>query len=281
MLRAPFGTRTVSSVDHPLLPLTGWFFDLPYIVCPACSRGHLEKTTAFVTQRSGLSYQAEAEAPDGFEPEWVQGVFTGILTCSLTGCWERVAVAGDFETVSKPTRVDAWTQQHEMYTERHRLRFAHPAPLIVDCPPRTPKAVQKAATAAAAVIWTDPAGAAGRLRVAVEELMTAQKIAKSKLEKKKGGGRRRTPRMAHERITEFALTRPDVSRVLLAVKWIGNSGSHESGLSAQDVLEGAQMFSHAMRLLYDPSQADLMRRVALVNKRRGPVPRKATATTVP
>jgi hypothetical protein len=87
--------------------------------------------------------------------------------------------------------------------------------------------------------------------------------------------------MAHERIIEFALTKPDVARVLLAVKWIGNSGSHESGLSAQDVLEGAQMFSHALRLLYDPSQADLMRRVALVNKRRGPAPRKATATTGP
>ena len=104
MLRAPFGTRTVSSVDHPLLPLTGWFFDLPYIVCPACSRGHLEKTTAFVTQRSGLSYQAEAEAPDGFEPELGAGVFTGILTCSLTGRRERVAVAGDFEdwSASRP-----------------------------------------------------------------------------------------------------------------------------------------------------------------------------------
>ncbi|MDI5939410.1 MULTISPECIES: DUF4145 domain-containing protein [unclassified Micromonospora] len=270
-------------MDHPLLPLTAWFFELPHIVCPACSRGHLEKTTAFVRQRSGESLRAEDKWPDDFEPEWVQGMFTGILTCSLTGCWERVAVTGDFETVSKPKppRVDAWTQEHEMYTERYRLRFAHPAPLIVDCPTSTPEAVRKATTAAAAVIWTDPAGAAGRLRVAVEELMTAQKIAKTRLEKTKAGGRRRAPRKAHERITEFAQNKPDVARVLLAVKWIGNSGSHESRLSAQDVLEGAQMFTHALRLLYDPSQTDLMRRVALVNKRRGPVPRKAIVTTGP
>jgi uncharacterized protein DUF4145 len=274
------GPRTVSGVDHPLLPLTDWFFELPYIVCPSCSRGHLEKTAKFATQRSGVSRQSEAECPEGFEPDWIQGVFTGLLTCSLSGCLEGVAVAGGFEVVDNPAPVNEWNQQ-DQYAERYRLRFAHPAPLIVECPPRTPKTVQDAAGAAAAVMWTDSAGAAGRLRVAVEELMTVQKIAKVRLVNKQGGGQQRKPRMAHERITEFARTKPDVAEVLLAVKWIGNSGSHESGLSPQDVLEGAQMLSHALRLLYDPSEADLLRRVALVNKRRGPAPRKVAASARP
>jgi hypothetical protein len=58
------------------------------------------------------------------------------------------------------------------------------------------------------------------------------------------------------------------------VKWIGNSGSHESGLSAEDMLEGAQIPEHALRLIYDPTEADLKRRITLVNRRKGPAPRK-------
>lgn len=264
--------RTVSGVDHPLLPLTDWFFDLPYIVCPSCSRGHLEKTAEFVTQRSGVSRQSEADCPEGFEPDWIAGVFAGVLACSLSGCLEGVAVAGDFEVVDNPAAFNEWKYQ-EQYAERYRLRFAHPAPLIVDCPPRTPKTVQDPASAAAAVMWTDSAGAAGRLRVAVEELMTMQGIDKYRLVNMQGGGQQSKPRTAHERIMEFARTKPDAAEMLLAVKWIGNSGSHESELSPQDVLEGAQMFSHALRLLYDPSEADLKRRAALVIEHRGPAPR--------
>ncbi|MEV0561477.1 DUF4145 domain-containing protein [Dactylosporangium cerinum] len=259
-------------MDHPLLPLTDWFFDLPYIVCPSCSRGHLEKTGEFVTQRSAVSRQSEAECPEGFEPEWITGVFTGVLTCSLSGCLEGVAVAGGFEVVDKPTPLNEWNYQ-ERYAERYRLRFAYPAPSIVACPPLTPKTVQDAACAAAVVMWTDSAGAAGRLRVAVEELMTVQAIDKYRPVNTQGGGQPPKPRTAHERITEFAQTKPDAAEMLLAVKWIGNSGSHESGLSPQDVLEGAQMLSHALRLLYDPSEADLKRRAALVNEHRGPAPR--------
>jgi hypothetical protein len=271
------GPDTVSGVDHPLLPLTDWFFDLPYIVCPSCSRGHLEKTAAFATQRSGVSRQSEAECPEGFEPDWIQGVFTGLLACSLSGCLEGVAVAGDFEVVDNPAPYNEWSQQ-EQYAERYRLRFAYPAPMIVGCPPLTPKTVRDAAGAAAAVMWTDSAGAAGRLRVAVEELMTEQGIAKATLPNKQGGDQRPKPRTAHQRIIEFAQTKPDAAEMLLAVKWIGNSGSHESGLSAQDVLEGAQMLSHALRLLYDPSEADLQRRAAKVNEHRGPAPREVAAS---
>ncbi|MFX0593308.1 DUF4145 domain-containing protein [Melissospora conviva] len=266
-------------MDHPLLPLADWFIGLPHIFCPTCSRGHLEKSTDFTTQLSGQSLR-EREYAEDWDPDWIRGVFVGILTCSLTHCSERVAIVGDYEVVYMDTRSDA-SQEYAPWVSRYRLRFARPAPLIVNCPPRTPPTVQNAAMAAATVIWTDPAGAAGRLRVAVEELMTAQRISRSKLENKKGGGQRRVPRTAHERIKEFELIKPDVAGVLMAVKWIGNSGSHKSGLSVQDVLDGAQMLSLALRLLYDPSDAELLRRAALVNRHRGPARRKAIVTSGP
>ncbi|HSR85739.1 MAG TPA: DUF4145 domain-containing protein, partial [Streptosporangiaceae bacterium] len=56
---------------------------------------------------------------------------------------------------------------------------------------------------------------------------------------------------------------------LEAVKWIGNQGSHEAGLTATDVLDGADLLSHALKMLYDRSEDELERRIRAVNRRRG------------
>jgi hypothetical protein len=56
-------------------------------------------------------------------------------------------------------------------------------------------------------------------------------------------------------------------------KWIGDSSGHESGLTDRDVLDGALMLSHALKLVHDPSEARLLRHVGRGNRRRGPVPR--------
>jgi uncharacterized protein DUF4145 len=52
------------------------------------------------------------------------------------------------------------------------------------------------------------------------------------------GKRRRLS--THERITEFRKSE-GAADSLEAVKWIGNQGSHESALSATDVLDGAEL----------------------------------------
>lgn len=258
-------------MDHPLLPVADWFLSLPDISCPTCARGLLHKTGDFNTHRSGESRQAEHEDPEGFEPDWVVGVFIGILSCATPGCWESVAVAGNFETVDNPDR-----RAKEQWMERYRLTYLRPAPQIVACPPQTPLAVRSAAEAAAAVIWIDAPGAGNRLRVAVEELLTHQRIPLGTLVTKQNRPAKKRVRLTtHARIELFAVRDPDVAEVLLAIKWLGNAGSHESGMSVEDVLEAAQMLSHALRLLYDPSDADLRRRAALINKRKGPAPRQA------
>ena len=48
-----------------------------------------------------------------------------------------------------------------------------------------------------------------------------------------------------------------------------NQGSHETGLTATDVLDGADLLSHALKILYDRSEEEMQRRIRAVNKRRG------------
>lgn len=258
-------------MDHPLLPVADWFTSLPDITCPTCSRGLLRKDGDYARHRSGDSRQAEHEHPEFFEPEWIAGRFTAGLTCSAPRCWETVAVAGDFEVMDNPV-----FDPDQQYVERFRITYLRPAPALVVCPPKTSTAVRQATDAAAAVIWIDAPAAGNRLRLAVEELLTHQKIKQTSRNSKT---QKRVWRTAHDRILEFGKRDPDVADVLLAIKWLGNAGSHDSRLTTADVLESAQLLSHALRLLYDPSDADLRRRAALINKRKGPAPRAAARRT--
>ena len=77
----------------------------------------------------------------------------------------------------------------------------------------------------------------------------------------------------HSRIVEFSKTNTDVGDTLLAVKWIGNDGSHDSALELEDVLLGAEILDAAITALYDKSADDLKAKVRAINRRKG-LPRK-------
>lgn len=63
----------------------------------------------------------------------------------------------------------------------------------------------------------------------------------------------------------------------MAVKWIGNAGSHRDVLAASDVITGAEHFGFALRLLYDRRDAELTRSANEISKRRGvPIIRRAS-----
>ncbi len=230
----------------------------PQVACPACRAGYLET--------DGIDSVASAKTDREFRatgrPTELAGTFSGLLRCSIPACRETVTVAGEY-CVGADADDDGMTREFSY----HQLRFALPALRIIWPPPRTPAPVVQAIESAAAVIWLDPSAAANRLRVAIEEVLTHYGMPRFQI---LNGKRRRLS--THERITEFRKYE-GVADSLEAVKWIGNQGSHESALSATDVLDGAELLNYALKGLYDTSDNEIQRRIRDVNKRRG-LPRK-------
>ena len=68
----------------------------------------------------------------------------------------------------------------------------------------------------------------------------------------------------------------DAADLLMAVKWIGNDGSHGDKISVSDVLDGVELMSEALDLLYETRTMDLRRKALLINKAKG-VPKKRAA----
>jgi Domain of unknown function (DUF4145) len=229
--------------------------NFPQVACPVCLVGHLvpEKLQGTPTAAAKQVYEQTGN------PIELSGVFTGTLRCAIHTCREPVAVAGAY-TVDP----DADETGNSGWGDMYKVRYMEPPPRIIVTPKGTPEAVVKALDSASRVLWADPSSAANRMRVAIENLMTEYGMRRYGVRNHK-----RYRLSTQARIVEFRKYESTVAETLEAVKWIGNAGSHETEMTADDVLEGAELLSYALNLLYDDSEEQLQRRVRAVNRRKG------------
>ena len=236
----------------------------PAVACPVCHDGHL--TAQEIQTKASTASKRQFGVTGDLQD--LDGTFSGLLKCAVASCGAFVTVAGDwmmdFDLDEDGDTID---------TEAVRLKYANPALCLLVPPSGTPPRVSAAIEQASSVVWLDPSSAANRLRVAVEELLTANRVPRTGPKKLKGPKSVRRPLTAHDRINKFRAKQPDVADALEAVKWIGNSGSHESSLTVEDILNGADILDLALRSLYDKTDVKLARKVATINKRKG-LPRK-------
>jgi Domain of unknown function (DUF4145) len=257
-------------------PETKW----PFIPCPVCRRGsvHPAKTDSIVYQESQESL-SHHEHPD-WEPYWINGHFSGVLTCERSACREFVHVVGEFKLVDRPHDPfepygpDQWNAND--FERSMKIKYFEPHLLLIDPDGKSPDQVCKLVNSASIALWSDPSSAANRVRSAVEELLTRQHVRKTF--KDKGGRTRRYT--AHQRIQllkdKGQLKYQSTADFLMAVKWIGNDGSHGDELSVSDVLDGVELMNEALDLLYETRTLDLQRKAALINKAKG-LPKTRTA----
>ena len=75
----------------------------------------------------------------------------------------------------------------------------------------------------------------------------------------------------HARLERFAAKNQQVGEHLLAIKWLGNSGSHASELTKHDVMDAFELLEHALEEIYDSKTSRLNTLSASINKKKGPV----------
>lgn len=250
----------------------GW----PDVPCPACVTGTLapKADDSIVVEESLLSRKLKDHDDHG--PDWISGYFHGALECRLPSCGETVVVAGEYRVVQ-----DGGYKFYEgnMWGHAYKVKCFVPALSLIREDDHFPQPVMQLVVAASAVLWMDPSSAANRIRAAIEELLNLQGVPRFFITKK----RERRRRTANERIELLKARKPkfaEVADLLMAVKWIGNDGSHGSELTVSDVLDGVELLNHALELVYDTSVADLKRKALEINKRKG-IARKRPAKAMP
>jgi hypothetical protein len=129
-------------------------------------------------------------------------------------------------------------------------------PDIFDIPAKCPKEVSEELRAGFSLFFSDRGATANRVRIALERLMDHLKIPPGKL---------------HDRLDIFSKQNP-IGENLMAVKWLGNTGSHEGKVSRDDLLDGFQILEHALAEIIEmrsANAAELARK--LTQKHKPPI----------
>jgi len=235
------------------------FEDLPSWLCSRCQKSTLALDSKPLVKEP--KWSRDAREHSAWELEWIIERFVSTMICSNLDCGEIYFVSG--------YRTHCYTQiswddaEHEI---SHWPEAITPGVSLFRIPDECPKLVKKELKRAFKLYWPDEEACANRLRVAVEELLTHQKIPKTVTIKGK-----RSILYLHSRIDKFRVKNKEAADLLMAIKWLGNNSSHASRdkLNRKEVLEGFELIEHVIELLYVKKSQKLKSLAKKITARKG------------
>ena len=176
---------------------------------------------------------------DEWGPEQIEFVFTAWLECLHNPCKQSYAVAGMGGIEQQYDGSDEGTTE---WVECFYPRSIVPTLDIIELPARCPPWINAALRDAFSAYWGLPESSAGRIRVALEGLLTHIGIPET--ETSKSGKSVGVP--LHRRIELYALENPTIGSQLMALKWLGNTGSHGRRITKPDLVDAFELLEHAL-----------------------------------
>lgn len=238
--------------------------------CPSCGAGTLRlKKDTLASGETRDSKQAHEH--EAWDPEWIDGRFSCMMECP--NCDNQVSVAGRYR-VQDDRYWDERSGDSGDYDLYYKPEFFSESPQPIAIADNTPQEVVSELENAFRLYWVDPFAAANRIRASIEALLTAQRIPRTAGRSPGRGKRVFLP--LHDRIVRFSKKQPDIGDQLMAVKWLGNAGSHSAAITPDDVLDGFEIMEYALDKLYSDREKRVKAISRAINRRKAPrSPRRA------
>ena len=251
-------------VDRKLFKLPFWQDRKPNWPCPTCGSGVLLLHDDAMTVRESAATIKGRKDPEFFY-EWAELRFSAMLTCSNSACKESVALVGR-GGVDIDYSYDEDGNTVGEYYKIYRAEYFYPHLRMFNAPKAVPIDVTEEIEKSFSVYFADPDAASNHVRKAVEALLTGLKVKRFLVQK----GKRR-PIDLHTRIKGLPARFSGVRDILLAIKWLGNAGSHAgSEISHDDVLDAYELLEEALSEIYAPRTKRIEKLAKEINRRKGP-----------
>jgi hypothetical protein len=227
--------------------------------CPTCKLGSLlpvdKSLASYETKRS-----REARDNEDWTPEWREELATLALRCARSNCGEYVLVSGYLGNKQ--------VEGFETFVPEFRPLHVQPSPELFDLPPACPVKIADELRRAFSLFWLDAPAAANSVRSAVERLLDHLRVPKTA----PGSNKRRLS--LHSRIERYRKGNPELGEALMAVKWIGNEGSHRGELDRPDLIVAFEMLSYVLDTTFDDRATRVAKMAGRINRARRGKPAK-------
>jgi hypothetical protein len=236
--------------------------NFPEIKCPTCNKGFIKPLKdAFKSKETSESKQQHEH--DDWEPEWIRYRFSAILECEHEKCKDIVVCTGtgSVEPDMEYNHLDETWQP--IYRDFYSPKYFIPSLKIIPIRTTYPKELASELNNSFSHFFSDLTSCANKIRVCIEILMDELNVKKTELK-----GRKRKNLTLHARILEYKTQNPEVADYLLAINWIGNSGSHYDQLTKDDILDAYKLLDYTLSKLFDNQEKEIKKLSKEINKKK-------------
>ena len=238
---------------------------IPHWRCPHCSAGHLTLDPKDLVSKETKT-SANEHSHEAWEPDWIRYVYSAVFQCSNSSCKELVSSCGSgrVNLVEYEDGDFGWAQTSK---DNFEPKFFHPHLTLMDIPTRCPTEACAHLYDAFSLYFADPGSSMNCARAAVEAVVTDLGVKRFAT----ANGKRKSINL-HQRILLLPPKYKDVVDLLLAVKWLGNAGSHDGERpEAGDLRVTFDLLEHVLSEIYEAKGKKLKAIAKKVNKKKGPV----------
>jgi len=236
---------------------------MPAWPCPGCGRASLAIVKASFHTVIDAKTSDKSQDPR-YGSDCDTGRFVCLFRCARTDCLESCSVSGNYETSV------AELPQASVYYSDCRPTSITPPPPMIQIPRECPEAIRAEVVAAFSLFWIDLASSLNRIRNALELVLNDLRVPNTTLNNKN----KKIRISLHQRIERLATKRPRLKEIcerMMAVKHLGNAGSHPGAKVKQDDLfDGFDILERVLQDMYSEHPGELARAVRQINMRKGP-----------
>jgi len=230
--------------------------NLPQWICPNCHKGWLEfDKTKFKRIETASSKEWRKNEHSSFDE--ISYVFTGFLKCSNTRCKEVVVVSG----IGEVTEVDI-----DSFGDSFIPEYFTPPLHLFKIPESCPQDIESQIISAFRLFWIDEQSCANKIRIAIEAILNEQRV--KKYEKIVGSNKEKSLSL-HKRLEYFKSKQPKIADQLIALKWIGNVGSHIGTIHRTNLIDAFEILEDSIEKLYDLKEKRLTALIKSITKSKG------------
>lgn len=254
-------------MDRKIFKIPFGIDNIPDWPCPTCGKGILALIEG-TFEKHELKLSRDAHKEDDWDPEWIEYVYSCHLKCTNPRCREVVISGGTGGVDWEPSEINYNLEYFDYFRPSYFLPPLRAARIPEGCP----RAVEKCIEESFKVLFTSPDAAVNHIRSAIEELLTDRGVKQWAAPK----GKPRKRLNLHERISHLPPKYASLREVALAIKWLGNAGSHgRSKVSIDDALDCYEFTEHLLEQIYGQRASTLEKHARKINKHKGPVDLKS------
>jgi hypothetical protein len=232
--------------------------------CPACSKGSLNIIEELFIEKETKESRSMRDHPE-WGPDYFGVVYGGILECSNSVCQEVVSSSGYGWEEEEPCYDDDGNFDRE-YVRYYRPVIFYPHLKPFPFPKDTPDGVGMEINKSFSLMFSDPPSSANHIRVALEHLLTHLKIKRFTT-----NNGRRSFLTLHRRIDLLPPKYDGVKDIFLAVKWLGNAGSHSNhDVTLDDVLDSYELTMELLDEIFSKRRKSAKSLAKKINMKKGP-----------